>query len=208
MGVLVNDNDEIIVDGKILYEQDPKYYLINKPINYICSRKDNFNRPIVTDLAPTNEKVFPIGRLDYNTSGLLILTNDGYLANGLMHPKFKIQKTYIAKVKGAYTKQDLIKLSKGVVLEGKKTLPAKVVALSYDHKSKIGKVEITIFEGRNLQVRKMFEVINSRVLELKRVKYGFIDLREEKRLPTGSYRELKAKEIQKLYSLIESDTVL
>jgi 23S rRNA pseudouridine2605 synthase len=203
MGVLVSDGDEIIVDGRVLYDHDPMYFLINKPINYICSRKDNFDRPIVTDLVPTNEKVFPIGRLDYNTSGLLILTNDGKLANGLMHPTFKIPKTYVAKVKGNYSKQDLIKLSKGVVIEGKKTLPCKVYPVSYDHKTRIGKVEITIYEGRNLQVRKMFETINSKVLELKRTKYAFLDLKQEKRLPTGSYRELKIKEIQKLYSLLE-----
>ncbi len=203
MGVKVSYKDEIIVDDVVLFHHEKVYFLINKPINYISSRKDNFNRAVVTSLVPTNEKIYPVGRLDYNTSGLLLMTNDGELANGLMHPKFKIPKTYIAKVRGNYSKQDLSKLARGINLEGKKTLPAKVIPLSYDKKSQIGRVQITIFEGRNLQVRKMFALIDTKVMELKRIGYGFFNLANET-LPTGAYRELKVKEVQKLYNLINN----
>ncbi len=202
MGIKVDDSDEIIVDGSVLYVQEKEYYIINKPINYISSRSDNFNRNIVTDLVPSHMKVYPVGRLDYNTSGLLLLTNDGDLANGLMHPKFKIPKTYMVKVRGDYSKNDLVKLAKGVVIDGRKTAPAKVTPISYDKKTALGRVRITIYEGRNLQVRKMFAAIDCKVQELKRVEYAFLDLDG---LPTGAYRELKVKEVKQLFNLIENN---
>ncbi len=150
---------------------------------------------------PSNTKVYPVGRLDYNTSGLLILTNDGELANGLMHPKFKIPKTYMVKVRGDYSKNDLNKLASGVVIDGRKTAKAKVLPISYDKKTGLGRVKITIYEGRNLQVRKMFAAIGCKVLELKRIEYAFLNLDG---LTTGSYRELKVKEVKQLFNLIES----
>ncbi len=201
MGIKVDESDEIVVDGVVLYEQEKEYYVVNKPINYISSRSDNFNRRIVTDLVPSSTKVYPVGRLDYNTSGLLILTNDGELANGLMHPKFKIPKTYMVKVRGDYSKNDLARLARGVMVDGKMTAPAKVRPISYDNKTQLGRVQITIFEGRNLQVRKMFGAIDCKVKELKRIEYAFLTLHD---LPTGAYRELKAKEIKQLFNLIDN----
>lgn len=203
MGIKVDFSDEIIVNDAILYDHEKEYFLVNKPIKMISSRSDDKNRPVVIDLVPTKQKIYPVGRLDYMTSGLLILTNDGILANGLTHPKFKIPKTYVAKVQGNYKKEDLITLAKGVVIDGKKTAPAKVKPISYDMKTKKGRVEITIYEGRNLQVRKMFQAIGAEVLELKRTKYAFIDLQME-RLPAGTYRELSPKEVARLYNLIEN----
>ncbi|MGL5020635.1 MAG: pseudouridine synthase [Mycoplasmatales bacterium] len=204
MGIQVEDGDEVIVNDSILYFHEKVYYLINKPFAVISSRKDNFDRPVVTDLIHERTKIYPVGRLDYNTSGLLILTNDGELANGLMHPRYKIPKTYVAKVKGDYTKEDLNKLSRGVIIDGKKTLPAKVKSINYNPKKKTGTVEITIFEGRNLQVRKMFLAIGAQVQKLKRTKYAFFDLNVEM-LAEGNYRELKPKEVRQLYNLFETN---
>lgn len=203
MGVKVSEADDIVVDGSVLYQTEKEYFLINKPIRVISSRADDKERTVVTNLVPTKSKVYPVGRLDYMTSGLLLLTNDGNLANKLMHPKFKIPKTYIAKVQGSYTKNDLQILAKGVVIDGRKTAPAKVKPLSYDAKAKWGRVEITIYEGRNLQIRKMFETIGTKVAELKRIKYGFIELKDE-RLPAGAYRELTFKEVTRLYNYVEN----
>jgi 23S rRNA pseudouridine2605 synthase len=204
MGIQVDQSDEIIVDDSVLYVHEKVYYLVNKPYGVISSRKDNFDRPVVTDLVHERTKIYPVGRLDYNTSGLLILTNDGELANGLMHPKYKIPKTYVAKVKGNYTKADLDKLARGVVIDGQKTLPAKVHSINYNPKKKTGTVEITIFEGRNLQVRKMFQAIGAQVQKLKRTKYAFFDLKIEQ-LGEGHYRELKPKEVRQLYNLFDNN---
>ncbi len=201
MGVKVSENDEIVVDNTVLFHHEKVYYLINKPLGYICSRKDNFNRPIVTDLIHENLKVYPVGRLDYNTSGLLLVTNDGSLTNGLTQPKSKIPKTYVAKLSGNYTLLDLKKLEQGIVIDGIKTRPAKIKPLTYNKNKRIGTVEITITEGKNLQVRKMFKAIGADTLRLRRIKYANFDLKNEK-LAEGDYRQLKLKEIRTLYSLI------
>ncbi|MBL0701787.1 MAG: rRNA pseudouridine synthase, partial [Spiroplasma sp.] len=176
------------------------YYLLNKPVGYISSRKDNFDRPVVTDLIPETIKVYPVGRLDFNTSGLIIVTNDGELANGLMHPKFRVPKTYVAKVKGEYGKNELQLLANGIEIDGVKTQPAKVKSINYNPKKQIGSVEITIYEGRNLQVRKMFEAIDTKVSRLKRTKYAIFDLNVEE-LAEGSYRQLKPYELKELRKL-------
>ena len=119
----------------VLYQQYLVYYLLNKPVGFISSRSDNFDRPVVTDLIPEHIKVYPVGRLDYATSGLILVTNDGELANGLMHPKFKVPKTYLAKIKGDYTKADLEELARGVVIDGVRTRPAKVRSINYNPKN-------------------------------------------------------------------------
>ncbi len=201
MGVKVSDTDEIVVKNSVLYHHEKVYYLINKPLGYICSRKDNFNRPIVTDLIHENLKIYPVGRLDYNTSGLLLVTNDGTLTNGLTQPKSKIPKTYVAKLSGNYSLLDLKKLEQGIVIDGVKTMPAKIKPLTYNKNKRIGTVEITIFEGKNLQVRKMFKAIGADTLKLRRIKYANFELKDEK-LAEGEYRDLKLKEIRTLYSLI------
>jgi len=201
MGIKVTPKDVILVNGNVLYQQDLVYYLLNKPVGFISSRSDNFDRPVVTDLIPEHIKVYPVGRLDYATSGLILVTNDGELANGLMHPKFKVPKTYLAKIKGDYTKADLEELARGVVIDGVRTRPAKVRSINYNPKKKSGLVEVTIYEGRNLQVRKMFEAIGTKVVKLKRTGYAFFELDKIEKLGEGHYRELKVQEIKELKKL-------
>lgn len=202
MGVKVTKDEEIIVDNAVIYQHEKVYYLMNKPLGYICSRKDNFNRPTVIDLIHEDLKIYPVGRLDYNTSGLLLLTNDGELTNGLTQPNSHVEKTYQVKISGNYSLFDLRKLEEGVYIDGQKTKPAKIKPISFNKNKKIGVVEITLTEGRNLQVRKMFKAINCDVQKLKRIRYAGFDVKTEK-LAEGSYRELKLKEIRTLYSLIK-----
>lgn len=201
LGTKADENDEILVCGNVITQNDHVYYLINKPLRYICSRSDEKGRDVITSLINERQKVYPVGRLDYFTTGLLLVTNDGQLANGLMHPRYNIPKTYRAKIKGRITDYSLKDLAKGVEIDGYKTKPAKVRRLRYTEKTDSSVVELTISEGRNNQVRKMFEQVGHPVETLKRTKYAFFDL-EQEQLPAGASRELKLKEIQKLYNLI------
>ena len=157
-------------------------------------------RKTIVDLILTETRIYPIGRLDYDTTGAIILTNDGLLANKLMHPSSNIEKKYIAKVKGLVTGYELKQLKTGVFIDGKKTAPAKVKLKKYDKKTDKSLVELTIHEGRNHQVKKMFESINHDVVKLKREKYANLDLTD---LKPGEYRKLTNKEIAILYSLVK-----
>jgi 23S rRNA pseudouridine2605 synthase len=150
-------------------------------------------------LLDTNLRIFPVGRLDYDTTGLIILTNDGELANLLTHPKSNIEKTYIAKINGKLLPNELMSLKNGVVIDKVKTKRAKVKPRSYDKKTNTSIVEITITEGRNHQVKKMMEVINHKVLKLKRISYAFLNLSG---LSIGEYRTLSIKEVRQLYSVV------
>lgn len=204
LGYKVDDSAEIMIDNKVLYLEEKVYYLLHKPKGTISSCNDEKGRSTVVDIIhkENQDNVFPVGRLDYNTTGLLILTNDGELANLLMHPKYKIGKTYVAKIVGNLKKQDILSLSDGIVVDGYKTAQAQVKILKYNPKSEISKVEITIYEGKNHQVKKMFEAIGGKVVELKRIKYGFLEIEN---LPQGKYRKLSFKEVKKLYSLVNYD---
>ncbi len=201
LGTKAELSDEILVEGNVITQNDHVYYLLNKPIRVICSRSDEKGRPVITDLINERQKVYPVGRLDYYTTGLILVTNDGKLANGLMHPRYNIPKTYRAKVEGRVTDYTLRDLAKGVEIEGYKTKPAKVRRVRYTEKTDSTVVEITISEGKNNQVRKMFDAVGHPVETLKRTRYAFFDIEEED-LTAGASRELKIKEIQKLYSLI------
>lgn len=201
LGTKASPNDEILVEGNVITQNDHVYYLLNKPIRVICSRSDEKGRVVITDLINERQKIYPVGRLDYFTTGLILVTNDGKLANGLMHPRYNIPKTYRAKVEGRITDYTLKDLAKGVVIDGYKTKPAKVRRLRYTEKTDSSVVEITISEGKNNQVRKMFETVGHPVETLKRTRYAFFDLETED-LTAGASRELKVKEVQKLYSLI------
>jgi len=145
-----------------------------------------------------NKRIYPIGRLDYDTSGLLLLTNDGEFANLLMHPRYEIEKVYIAKVKGIPAREKIKQLEKGVMLEDGITAPAKAKVLSIDKRKQTAIVELHIHEGRNRQVRRMFEAIGHPVLKLKRERYAFLDL---KGLNPGDYRELSPHEVKRLRTL-------
>ncbi|ADU30082.1 pseudouridine synthase [Evansella cellulosilytica DSM 2522] len=191
-------HDEVIVEGVPLEKEEPIYFLLYKPTGVISSVDDEKGRKVVTDFIPTDKRIFPIGRLDYDTSGLILLTNDGDFANLLMHPKHEIYKTYIAKVEGVPLREDIKKLEKGIHLEDGRTAPAKVKVSRSDKKKGTSIIEISIHEGRNRQVRRMFEAIGHPVMKLKRENYGFLNL---KGLNAGDFRELKPHEVKRLREL-------
>ncbi len=200
LGYKVNDTDDVYVDNIKVFKEENVYYLLYKPEKTICSLHDEKGRKTVIDLIDTKEKIFPVGRLDYDTSGLLLLTNDGNLTNKLTHPKGNIEKTYYAKVDGIVTIKEINILENGVILDGVKTKKAKVKIKKIDKKNNKSYVEITITEGRNHQVKNMFLSINHKVLKLKRIKYAFLTLEN---MSVGEYRKLNIKEVKKLYSCVK-----
>lgn len=187
----------ITFDGKpIAREEQLVYILLNKPAGYVTTLSDPQGRPLVTSLLRgVKERVFPVGRLDLDTEGALILTNDGELANRIIHPKYEINKTYLATVKGRPDRRQLRQLEEGIVLDGHKTWPAKVRVVKEEEKATV--IEIVIHEGKKRQVRKMFAAIAHPVLHLQRTAYGKLRLGA---LPLGSYRYLKQKELARLFA--------
>lgn len=198
LGIKVNENDDIIVNGKPLIKQLKEYYLLYKPRGVITSTSDDKERKTVVDLINTTKRVYPVGRLDYDTTGVLLLTNDGELTNILTHPSSEVDKVYIAKVKGLIGKEQIRTLENGVIIDGIKTSKATARIKNYDKKTDHSIVELIIHEGRNHQVKKMFEAIGYTVLKLRRERYAFLDLTG---LKSGEYRKLNPKEVKKLYSL-------
>jgi len=199
LGIKAEKNAQILIEGKVLTEDiNYEYYLLNKPRQTISSSKDEKGRKTVTDIIKTNKRIYPIGRLDYDTTGLIILTNDGNLANILMHPSYNVEKTYVAKIEGILKISDLKSLKEGIIIDNYKTKKAKVKILSIDKKEKKSIVSITIHEGHNHQVKKMFSSLGYNVLKLKREKYAFLTLEG---LKAGEYRKLTTKEVKKLYNL-------
>ena len=199
LGVKVSDNDDIEVNGVYVKREEKEYYILNKPEKTICSVSDEKGRLTVVDLINTKEKIFPVGRLDYDTTGVLLLTNDGTITNKLTHPSGNIEKTYYVKADGIVNIDDIRQLEKGIVLDGVLTKRAKAKLKKIDKKNRKSYVEITITEGRNHQVKNMFAAINHKVLKLKRIKYAFFNL-EELNLSLGEYRRLTIKEVKKLYN--------
>lgn len=201
LGTKVKTSDTIEVENTILdNNRNYEYYLLNKPRGVISSSSDEHGRKTVVDIIDTKERIYPVGRLDYDTTGALLLTNDGTLANKLMHPSSGIEKKYIAKVSGLVTGIEIKKLRDGVIIDGKKTSKAKVNLKKYDKKTDKSTVELIIHEGRNHQIKKMFESIKHDVIKLKREKYANLDLTN---LNAGEYRRLTNKEIAILYSMIK-----
>ncbi|MEH6942279.1 pseudouridine synthase [Bacillus sp. JJ722] len=202
LGTKVGPNDKVEVNGVPLTSEAPVYFMLNKPRGVISAVQDDKNRKVVTDFFPlVQERIYPIGRLDYDTSGLLLLTNDGEFANALMHPKNEVVKIYVAKVKGIPLREKLKKLQYGVKLEDGMTAPAQVKVLSVDKKKNTAIIQIGIHEGRNRQVRRMFDAIGHPVMKLKREQYGFLTLRG---LNTGDARELTPHEVKQLRVLATS----
>jgi len=188
--------DEIRVGGKPIKRETKLYYMLHKPKGVITSAKDPQGRKVVSDFLPgVKERVYPVGRLDYDTEGLLLLTNDGEFANMLTHPSHHVPKTYHATVKGVPHGTALEKLTKGIQLEDGMTAPAEVDYHDVDPDSKQATISITIHEGRNRQVRRMFEAIGHPVTRLRRVKFGDLTLHG---LPRGKFRPLLPKEVQNL----------
>lgn len=199
LGTKVSSSDKIEVNEIPIEREEPVYYILYKPRSVISSVNDDKGRKVVTDFFPhLKERIYPVGRLDYDTSGLLIMTNDGEFANLLMHPRGEIEKVYVAKTKGVPLKENLKKLEKGIQLQDGKTAPAKVKVLSFDKKKQTAIIEIAIHEGRNRQVRRMFEAIGSEVLKLKRERYGTLTLNG---LKAGDARELTPHEVKQLRAL-------
>ena len=204
MGIKVSPEDEIKVNGKPLQKEEKVYYLLNKPKGYICAVSDDKDRKTVIDCFPdVKERIFPVGRLDYDTTGLLILTNDGEFANKMMHPRYHRPKTYEVSVDGVLTDQMLTMLQNGIELEDGKTLPAEVYLLKRLEGKKKTVIQITIFEGRNRQVRHMMEYFHCEVTRLARIQYGFLDLGH---LRQGQYRKLRSFEVRKLMHMSDQDT--
>ena len=200
LGTCVDKSDAITVSGKSLTYEQKEYILLNKPRGVITSTNDEKGRKTVLDLINTDKRLYPVGRLDYDTTGALLLTNDGELANLLMHPKNNIEKLYIAKVNGFVDKDSLIKLAKGVYIDNFKTSKANVRLKKYDKKTNTSIVEIIIHEGKNHQVKKMFEAVGYEVLKLKRERISFLTIDS---LKSGEYRYLSLKEVKKLYGEIK-----
>lgn len=192
--------DRIAIDGQELRLSVPRlYFLLNKPQGYISAVKDDRGRQTVIDLLPkVKEYIYPVGRLDYDTEGLLILTNDGEMMNGLLHPRYEIGKTYIAKVQGVLRQNQVESLSNGVLLDDGMTAPAKVKLLeaAKDHSSCL--VQLTIHEGRNRQVRRMLQAVGHRVLKLRRIGFAGLTLQG---VAMGTYRELTKEEVAALKKL-------
>lgn len=194
LGTKVNKTDKIELDGKPVQKPNEEmvYILLNKPMGYVTTVKDEFDRPTVMELVPQDKRIVPVGRLDMYTSGALILSNDGDFVYKVTHPSKKIDKTYLAKIKGSITDEKLQKLRDGVKIEDYVTSKAKVSLIEYDAEKDKSIVEVTIHEGRNRQVRKMFEAVGKEVLRLHRTKIGGLGVED---LKLGRYRYLSSKEV-------------
>lgn len=194
LGTKVDSNQKICVNGKPIEICAEKIYiLLNKPRGYVSTAHDERGRPTVLDLIDVSERVYPVGRLDLNSEGLILLTNDGELTNLLIHPRFELEKTYRAKISGIITEEKLDKLRAGVELDDGLTAPAEIYLLDKDL------VEITIHEGRNRQIRRMFAAIGCDVKRLRRIKFAGLTLDG---LKVGKYRFLTAEEVAELKNLV------
>lgn len=201
LGTQVSNKAIISVEDKIIEKEELVYYLLNKPRKYVCTVKDEHKRNKVVDLIDCKERIFPVGRLDFDSTGMLILTNDGDFAHMLAHPKFQVPKSYRVTVKGILENKDLIKLQNGLILDdGYKTMPAKVSMISHDIESNKCVLEMTISEGRNRQVRRMIEAVGKVVAKLHRMQYGCV---KDDNLAIGSYRRLRPHEIKTLKKMAD-----
>lgn len=200
LGTKVDENDKITVNGKPLFNKEKLVYLVlNKPRNTVATVSDDRGRKTVLDcIENVKQRIYPVGRLDYDTTGVLLLTNDGDLAHKLTHPSKEIDKVYIATIKGEITKEDIEALEAGVIIEGRKTAPCKATLNKYNKEKNKSIVELTIHEGRNHQVKKMFESIGKEVTKLHRDTFAGIS---SKGLYEGQYRRLTPKEIEELKNL-------
>lgn len=202
LGTKAEPWDHIQVDGKPIVREQKVYILLNKPKGFVTTLEDPEGRKTVIDLlGDVKERVYPVGRLDYNTEGLLLLTNDGTLTQGLTHPSHEVDKTYIAEVMGIVHEEELDRLRMGIRLEDGMTFPATVEKIAEDYELGRSTISLTIHEGKNRQVRRMCEVIGHPVRKLKRIRYAFLDLSGVKR---GRYRYLTEEEVQELQELCKA----
>lgn len=206
-GILVNElgakvdpeNDIVEYDGKIINKEEKKIYImLNKPEGYICSVKDEKERKTVLDLVKVKERIYPIGRLDYDSSGLILLTNDGEVYNKIIHPRKEIIKKYIVIVKNKITEKDVKAFKEGIDIGGYITAPASLKNINFDEEKNISTIEVSIHEGKNRQIRRMCSALSHDVISLKRISIGDIKLAYLKK---GEYRELNREEIKYICSL-------
>ena len=195
LGVKVKGDDVIKVENNVITREEKEYYVINKPRGVLSTTKDDKDRKTIIDYIETDKRIYPVGRLDYDTTGLLLLTNDGEFANNMMKPSSMIEKTYLAKINGILTKEEKQKL-----LSLKKYKVDNIKVKSINKTNQTSLVEITIHEGKNHEIKNIFKTINYDTLKLTRISYGFLDIKD---LKSGEYRKLNIKEVKKLYSLIK-----
>lgn len=197
LGVKVSSDDAISIDGKALkLEEDKVYFLLNKPRGVVSTSSDDKGRKTVVDLIDTDKRIYPVGRLDYDTTGLLLLTNDGSLANLLMHPTNGIPKKYVAKLNKFFEISDLKRLEKGIMIDGIMCIPTRVKIKTNNREKDFSIVEVTIVEGRNHIIKRLFMELGYLVDKLSRIEYSFLNLDG---LKSGEYRMLSIKEVRKLY---------
>ncbi|EKQ56394.1 MULTISPECIES: pseudouridine synthase [unclassified Clostridium] len=198
VGIKIDPGKDIVeVDGEVIKkEENKKYIMLNKPEGYISSVKDEKGRPTILDIVKTSERIYPIGRLDYDSSGLILLTNDGEIYNKIIHPRVELVKKYIAVVKGEILQKDIQKFEIGIDIGGYITAPATLKIIGFENG--ISTIEIGIHEGKNRQIRKMCAALNHEVLSLKRIAIGEIKLGYLKR---GEYRNLSKDEIDYINDL-------
>jgi pseudouridine synthase len=188
------ETDDIVADGNQVSAETKRYLLLNKPTGYVTTVTDPHGRPTVMDLLDVRERIYPIGRLDVDTEGLLLLTNDGDFSQKMAHPSYEIEKTYLAELSKMLSEESEALLVRGIMLEDGPTSPAKIKIVSNRRR----RVEITIHEGRNRIIRRMFESIEAPVTRLRRIRFGTVELED---LPKRGYRELTGKEVESLMDL-------
>lgn len=198
IGDRASEKDKIIIDGKPLYREEKVYFALNKPRSVVSTCSDEHGRKTLLDYVNTDKRIYPVGRLDYDTTGIILLTNDGELANMLMHPKQKIEKTYLVKINKVLDMEEFHKIKGGINIEGRKVEVKKLKIRKIDKKKNISFVELTICEGRNHIVKKLFRKLKIDVLKLKRISFAGIYLGK---LGSGEARKLKKSEINYLKNL-------
>ena len=200
LGTKVDPNDVIEVEGVTLSKQEKEYYVFNKPREVVSTTSDDKGRKTILDYFDINTRIYPIGRLDYDTTGIILLTNDGEFANLMMKPSSNIKKVYLAKINGILSLEEINILKKGIKVKGISYNIDKIKVKKVDKAKNTSMVEITIHEGKNHEIKKIFEYFNLDVLKLTRLSYGSISLGD---LPSGKYRKLSIHEVKVLYSEIK-----
>lgn len=198
MGYIVEKGSIVTYEGKILSTENKVYFLLNKPKKVLSSVSDDRGRTTVVDLIDTSERIYPVGRLDYDTTGALLLTNDGDFSNALTHPRYHLKKLYEVKCDGILSNQDVKALETGIELDGVMTIPTQVVIVKKDLTRKETDFTITLVEGKNRQIKRMVESLGLSVIKLHRARFGFIEVKD---LREGEYRVLKESELTQLIQL-------
>lgn len=198
LGTKVNPMDDIVIDGVKLEKEVKEYFLFNKPRGVITTTNDDKKRKTVMDYFQTNKRLYPVGRLDYNTTGALIVTNDGDFANLMMHPSHEIDKVYIAKLEGIIDGKAINKIQEGIKIDDVIIYPSRVKLKKKDLQKKTSLVEIIVHEGKNHEIKRIFEAVGFPVIKLKREAFGILNI---KTLRSGEYRRITPKEIKILYNM-------